>query len=344
MKHLKSILFGLAVFIGGCIATTINQTQAAGSGADFTISPVLPEAQADQSLNYFSLNTEANQVYPLKVVVNNLNSEKAQNFQVQLVTATTTSSGRISYMPTADKRDSSALTTLPELALDQPTTHRITVPAASKQEVTFTVTMPKSNIVGTVLGSIYVRRVDAKSKNDQTIGIQNEFAMTIPVMLQQKNLPKITPALNITSVKQSASGGAAVLKARVHNSKPVMFGKINMKTQVFKKGSKKALITQTDQNFEMAPNSTMPYQVRTGGEALAPGRYVLKMRLTSGEKVFNLEKEFGIKASEHRTTEQQLVKVNRNIWWLWYAIGAGLVLIIIGLVILLIYRKRRAQK
>lgn len=344
MKQLKLFLASLLIFVGGFMISETSQTQAASSGADFTISPVLPEAQADQKLSYFSLTTEAAQTYPLTVTISNLNQQKAQNFQVELATASTTGSGKISYMPVKAKRDASALTTLPELALDQPTTHKITVPAGGKQEVTFTVTMPKNNIVGTVLGSIYVRRLDNNSKNDQTIGIQNRFAMTIPVMLQQKDAPKILPVLAINSVKQSASGGAAILTAAVHNSKPVMFGQISLKSEVFKKGSSKALITQTDQNLEMAPNSVMPYKIQTGGQALAPGRYVLKMRLTSGKKTYHLEKEFGISIDQRQATEQQLVQVNRKTWWLWWAIGGGLLLIIVGLIILLIYRRRQAQK
>lgn len=342
---LKKILAGLLLgLVMGATALTKQPTfsQAAGQGAEFSVKPILPPSQKDQQLSHFELTPTPGAEYPLKVVVENLSTTQTRQFQVQLVTATTASSGKIDYTPSTQKRDGSAAVVLPELAKNQATNRVITLAPASQQTVTFDLTAPQPAVPGTILGSIYVKRIDPPATNQQQIGLQNEFAMTIPVLL---NTPTaMQPKLAIDQVKLTTVGGAAELVAAVHNRNPIMFGQIQMAATVHRRGQQQALIHQVDQNYEMAPNSILPYRLETGGKTLAPGKYVLDLKMTSGTKSFDLQKEFVIKNQDQAAAEQHLVEINRQTPTHWGIILASLAILatVIGLIIWLM--RRRQQK
>ncbi|WP_125767221.1 DUF916 and DUF3324 domain-containing protein [Lapidilactobacillus wuchangensis] len=339
------IILGAIIVAGlvslGLIAPRISQ--AAETGAEFSVQPILPAAQTDQQLHHFAITPQANTTYPLKIVVENLSPTTSHQFRVQLLAATTTSGGKIDYTPSNKKRDSSAHVLLPDLVAQQAPEQLITVAPASQEVVTFMIKTPQPLIEGTILGSVYVQRVTELAAADREIGLQNQFAMTIPVVLEtpSNRLPKLA----VDDVYLASAGGRAGLVAAVHNNSPVMFGQIKLDAKIRRQGQNQVLIHQQDHDYEMAPNSTLDYHLETGSKTLTPGRYVLDLTLNSGQKKFKLQRKFTIKATDQGAVEQHLVEINqtRPTPWLLLILGtlAGL-LVISGLIIWFVRQRRRS--
>lgn len=75
----------------------------AEEGAGFTVTPVLGKGQTDPAAGYFSIKGEQNESYPVTVAVQNLTENENQDFDVQLVQATTSNNGHIDYTPSSKK-------------------------------------------------------------------------------------------------------------------------------------------------------------------------------------------------------------------------------------------------
>ena len=342
LKKLLALVVSLVALT--VIGVTARPVAAQTSGSEFTISPVFSDQQSSETDDYFSYLAQPAAVLPVAVNLQNLSSDQAHQFEIRLVTATTTDQGKINYHPTKKQRDATATTTLPELVQDGATIKQVTLQPGAVEKISFDLTVPKNGLKGTVLGSIFVRRID-QEKNEDSIGILNEFSMLVPVLLKSATNPVKKPELQLEAISLDSSGGAAYLKTPVHNLAPVMFGKIKIVAQVTKKGQTKVLLTQTDQNYEMAPNSTMDYHVATGGQTLAPGKYTMQVKLTSGAQTFQLTKDFTIKAGQRQTVEKTLQTDNRtqSRLWLWLIIG-GLLLVIAVLLILLLRKRTKKQR
>ncbi|WP_261806447.1 DUF916 and DUF3324 domain-containing protein [Lapidilactobacillus luobeiensis] len=339
-KKLLALVLGLVtIFIVGM---TTKPVAAQTSGSEFTISPVFSEEQNTKTDDYFSYTAQPQAVLPLGITIQNLSKTNTHKFEIRLVTATTSDQGKINYSPTKKKRDASAQTVLTDLVKDSATIKTITLKPGATQKVTYELTIPEDGIQGTVLGSVFVHRVD--NENSQAnIGIVNEFSMLVPVILKSANAPVTLPKLNIERVALDSTGGSAYLKTTIHNQAPVMFGKIKLVAAVTKRGQTKKLLTQTNENYEMAPNSILDYHVATTGKTLAPGKYTMHLKMSSGSHDFKMTKDFTIKANQRQSVEKTLQEDNRtrSRRWLWLIIGA-LILIIATLTWLLL--RKRAPK
>lgn len=335
IKH-KIWLFLFSLCIPFYFFLTPSETQAAtGNGADFTVNVIPGTGQTDPELDYFSLNVLPNKTYPVTTSIENLNATKTLDFEASLVTATTSSHGNINYTPSTFKRDKSAAVVLPELSQNNVTKQKISIPPKSQKNVTFTLQIPDDGIYGTVLGSVYVHRTDQARKDKSSFGIANQFSMALPVIITQGTPPKITPKLSLTDVVQNSVAGAAQLTANIHNASPVMFGKIQLTAKVYQGTDTSAdpVLTQTDKNFQMAPNSTLQYDLRPkDGKPLKSGTYAIKIHLTSGDQSFDLKRTFDITSTS--AVNRRLLKANKNttnpvILWIILGILALLILVLI---------------
>ena len=62
---------------------------------------------------------------------------------------------------------------------------KVTVAAGQTKNITFNLKLPQDNIKGTVLGSVYVRKVPKETAKSKGVGVRNAFAMTIPVIISE---------------------------------------------------------------------------------------------------------------------------------------------------------------
>lgn len=301
----------------------------AEEGAGFTVTPVLGKGQTDPTAGYFSIKGEKNTSYPVTVAVQNLTENETQDFDVQLVQATTSNNGHIDYTPSSKKMVAGGLS-LKDLVEDKKATQKVTVAAGQTKNITFNLKLPQDNIKGTVLGSVYVRKVPHETAKSKGVGVRNAFAMTIPVILSEDFNKKITPKLELTNAQMKSDTGVPKVVGEVSNQAPSMFGQIKVDAWVTEKGKSDKLYQSQSEKYEMAPYSSFEYTIDTNNHLLKPGKYTYHMLMKSGDKSFDMARDFTVDSKNRETVNSKLLEGEKsytNLWWL-IAVGVGISIII----------------
>lgn len=331
------VIFGLMFLVLG-MGGFAQKVQA--EGAEFTVTPEYGVGQTDKSLGYFSIKAENSQTYPLTVNVQNLNTKQANDFDAQLVAASTSNNGNIVYTPGSQVMAKSKAPLLPNLVAKADRKQSFTLEAGASKNITFNIKIPKNGFKGTILGSIYVKRTSSHETQKKGFGINNSFAMTTPAIVSQDFDTKIMPKLSLTSAKLESGSGVPQVIGRIQNSEPVMFGQIKMNAWITKKDQSKKLYKKSAEKLSMAPRSTFDYAIDTNNELLPKGQYTYHVKMVSGKKTFNLKRNFTVDGATREQVNETLINPDKGInWWLWGSLGILLVLVI-ALIAYLIGRKR----
>ncbi|WP_125708758.1 DUF916 and DUF3324 domain-containing protein [Lacticaseibacillus porcinae] len=291
--------------------------QVHAEGAGFTVTPQMTASQIGGDLGWFNLLVKPGVQEKLPVVVAN-QSNQTKTLRLQLTNAYTQRNGQIGYDPNTQKRIN-AQTSITAIG-----SKPVTVELAPKtgKTVTFTVTPPEFS--GVVLGAIYAQdQTPAAQSSASGFAITNQFAMVVAVALQTSET-KVPPQLTLAS----AAANTKQIVAHVQNPQPTLFGKLTLKSTVNFQG--KAVLTQTDKDFAMAPNSDLAYQL-TPQSTLQPGQYQLVIDATAGTAKWHLTKTFAIKKTVTPTVTPEKTATKPNYTWLF---GLAIVLaMIIGIFI-----------
>lgn len=294
-------------------------------GAGFTLTPQMTASQVGGNLGWFNLLVKPGVQEKLPVVVAN-QSDQTKTIRLQLTDAYTQSNGQIGYDPNTQPRIN-AQTSVTAIG-SKPVT--IDLAPHTGKTVTFTVTPPA--FVGEVLGAIYAQDQTPNPQSSSSgFAITNQFAMVVAVALQTSET-KIAPQLTLASV----SSNAKQITAHVQNPKPTLFGKITLKSTVSLQG--KTVLTQTDHDYAMAPNSDLAYQLLPK-KTLLPGKYRLVIDATAGKTKWHLTKTFTIKQALTPETPPKTTTPKPNYLWLF-----GLALLLALLIGILIGKKRGGDR
>lgn len=336
--NIKVLSFLSLLFIG----VFVSNYAFAEEGSEFTISPIYGEGQTDKSLGYFSIKSDNEKKIPIKINIQNLNTSESSEFEILIVPSTTTNNGRISYTPNEQKKASNELIQLNDLFSKEDKYQKIKVEANKTKDITCNLIVPEEGIKGTVLGSIYVKKIPKEKKTSNGMGIKNVFAMTIPIVISQDFEKKVAPKLSLTNVKIKSDTGVPTIVGEVSNSAPAMFGEISINAWVTKKNKDQKLYEKESANYEMAPNSVFEYGIETDNHLLKSGRYTYHMIMKSGEKTFNLSKDFVVKDKEREQVNEHLLDSEAKDYKLWIIIGISIFLIII--ISFIAYRSGQKRK
>lgn len=305
-----------------CLVFWPNQRVDA-QGAGFTVTPQITAAQTGGNLGWFNLLVKPGRQESLPVVVAN-QSDQTKTLHLQLTNAYTQPNGQVGYDPNTHQRIK-AQTSLTAIG-SKPVT--VELAPHSGKTVTFTVTPPAFS--GQVLGAIYTQEQTPPSKASASgFAITNQFAMVVAVAMQTsttRTAPQLTLAKVLPTTKQ--------IVAHLQNPAPTLFGKLTLKSSVTLNGQ--VVLTQTDHNYAMAPNSDLAYQL-TPKQTLVPGHYQLVIEATAGSKKWHLTKSFTIAQPVISTTPLKPAPSKSNYTW---AMGLAIILaLVIGI---LIGRKRHS--
>ena len=316
------------------------QAAVANNAAEFTIDPVYPSEQQADNTGYFSLAVHPASTVPVKVKITNTNQHQAITYRLKVGNATTNPDGSINYANFKAKKDPTAQYQLTDFIDHAKRGQKITVPANSDRTVTVNLRLPAHAFSGIVAGGVYVERLtngaNQQSGNFQT---QTHFAMTLPILVTEHPHAKRIAKMQLAQVKVQKGQ----IAARLHNVRPVLFGKLTIHARITKAHQTKALVKKTVTNYQVAPNSAFDFVVTDPKRPLNAGHYTLTMSLQSGKRQWHFSRAFTVTAS-------QAAPLTKRTGWLGlplllWLIGGGLVLIILALVgVILKQRKKLSQQ
>lgn len=325
----KIFLTFVLLFLPLCFAIKVQ----AEEGAGFTVTPILGTGQIDQSLGYFAIKVEREKTYPVTVNVQNLTESQNETFEVYLVKATTTNAGRIDYTPSEKKDNINGLYLKDILVNKKDEVQKFNLAPEKDKNISFNLKIPRDGIEGTILGSVYVKKIPKIDQKVDGTGVRNTFAMTIPVMLSEGFSKKVTPELSLKDAKLESSAGTPGLVGTVENSSPSMFGQISIEAWVTEKGKNTKLYNSKNNKYEMAPYSSFEYTIDTKNNIPKSGEYTYHVQMKSGDKVFSLDKDFTINRKGRETINEKLINKEENtqpFWMLYVALIVLGIIIIVG--------------
>ncbi|WP_164508481.1 DUF916 and DUF3324 domain-containing protein [Lacticaseibacillus baoqingensis] len=312
---------------------------AANTGAQYTVSPVIPENHRTGVSSYFDLVVKPGTTQPLTLAVTNQTSSP-RHLRLSLTTAYTQSNGMIAYKPNGPK-DPSAQYRLTDLG--QPT-QTVDLAGGQTKQVTVNLKIPAQGFKGVLLGSLYL--VDTQKTNGDTSGgvkFKNQFATVVGVQLQTSDtaMDQVKKELQLTGVSAGIQNGKPGVIATVQNPTPTFWGKMRLQAKVTKRNSSAVVMKRTVNGFTVAPNSHFDYGILQN-KALDPGDYSLDLLITGPHGRWHFKRNFSILAAEAD-------KINRTVhmkrafslpWWAWLLIGIASV----GLLWLIVTLIRRHQQ
>lgn len=297
------------------------------NGAGFTIHAEIPDNQLDESVSYFDLKVHPSLEQRLTLIVANTSSQ-ARTLSVTPTNAWTGDNGQISYSPNKNR---------------QPTGHNnftdlistgvnVELHAHEAKPVTFVLKTPAKKLKGQIVGAFYVtdKHVQHPSSG-KNFRINNRYAMTLGVNLQQTDSLSLAPDLKLTQIKTSTNHYQSQVTANVANTQPVMFGEMTVTGKVYRRGNSHLLYETTKKHYAMAPLTSFNFGVPVTKHRLKPGHYTFKLTAKSGKHIWHLSRHFTVTRQTAHQVNQH-VTVQHNWTWLYILLGVlgALILIIVG--------------
>ena len=302
----------------------VNADNISNNAAEFTISPVYSHEQKEDDAGYFDLNVKKSTTVPVKVKISNLNKNQDIEYLIKVGNATTNDNGTINYTNFKNKKDTTAKYQLTDFISKAEMKQKITVKAGSSSEVTVNLNVPKQKFPGMIAGGIYVERLTNAYVDEKSgMNTRNHFSMTLPIILTEQAKVKRIAKMELDKV--TVKNGPKIT-AKLHNVKPVMFGKLSIDSKITKKNRSTVLVHKKVNNYQVAPNSSFDYLVSDSSNQLGAGKYTLDMHLQSGKRKWHLVKDFVI-------TSKQGAPLTKQTGWLGISMMLWIVVIILILII-----------
>lgn len=302
----------------------VSADSIANNAAEFTISPVYPREQKEDDAGYFDLNVKKSTKVPVKVKISNLNKNQDIDYIVKVGNAITNNDGTINYTDFKNKKDKTAKYQLTDLVSKKELKQKVTVKAGESTEVIVNLNVPKQAFAGVIVGGIYVERLTNSYDNTKNgVNTKNHFSMTLPVVITEQAKAKRIAKMKLDNV---AVKKGPEITAKLHNVKPVMFGKLSIDSKITKKNRSTILVHKKVNNYQVAPNSSFDYLVSDSSNQLGAGKYTLDMHLQSGKRKWHLVKDFVI-------TSKQGAPLTKQTGWLGISMMLWIVVIILILII-----------
>lgn len=334
-------IFIISSFIG------INSISFAEDNVNFSVSLKPSALQVGDDFSYYNLKILPKQEETLYLLVTNNGKEKL-NLSVTTVNATTSQEGIIDYSKRDKnyKYDNTLKTPFTSITDKE---QEISLEPNEQQIVSVTIKMPDTPVNGTILGGIVISPIEKKineKKETSGIKIKNNFEIKKAVVLNNDD-NKILPELKLNKINTTLINNTPATTINIQNTKPVMFGELNIETEVFDKKTGKSIRKQTNTDLEMAPNSNFDLPIFWNNQRLPVGEYTININATSGNENWKLTKDFPmteesfLEFDDFYDTEKQ---ITTPFWMNLLIITLIIVCIILFLVFIFFYKAKIQTK
>ncbi|MCF6161065.1 MAG: DUF916 and DUF3324 domain-containing protein [Furfurilactobacillus sp.] len=298
-----------------------------GNGAGFTVRAEIPDNQIDKSVSYFDLKVHPSLEQRLTLIVANTSSQ-ARTLSVIPTNAWTGDNGQISYSPNK-KRQPAGHNTFTDLVSAGA---NVALQPHEAKPVTFVLKTPAKQLKGQIVGAFYVTDKHAQQlSSGKNFRINNHYAMTLGVNLQETDSLTLAPDLKLNQIKTSTNHYQSQVTASVANTQPVMFGEMTVTGQVYRRGNSHLLYETTKKHYEMAPLTSFNFGVPVTKHRLKPGHYTFKLTAKSGKHIWHLSRHFTVTRQTARQVNRHM-NIHHNWTWLYILLSVlgALILIIVG--------------
>lgn len=316
----------LLIAIAILTITGINTVFASenGSGAPFTVTPVLPFNQDETIKSYISITPDKSSVnQALKFVIEN-NQDKKQKIDVKAVNAYTSPNGVVAYVRDKNKNRNSEIINKSYQMADYLTSrsgHTLILEPKSKQVITMDLKADK--IDGTLLGGVSFQMMidDDSSKSSQasTMKIKNKLNQVIGVVVN--NTTDKEADFSFGDVFVDPMPSYYVVRLPIIQPSPVLLSGATIEYNVTYNGTE---LFDSVKNIDFAPMTKTNFAIPYESEEIKKNEpYILKGTLTytdqnNKEQKVDFEKTFEFDGKSHNNTGEtfKTPSINGFPYWL----------------------------
>ncbi|MGX6962651.1 DUF916 and DUF3324 domain-containing protein [Vagococcus xieshaowenii] len=312
------------------------------SEVNFNVEAVLPDNQREGS-SYFDLDMAPGQKQELAVKVFN-HSDEDIVVEPDIAAATTNLNGAVEYGKADEQLDKTAPYDISKLISNDE--QEIKVPAQRAVFYKFNVTMPPKEFNGVLAGGITFREKEQneakEESNDQGISIKNTFSLVLALLLRE-NETALNSDLKLTKATADQVNARNVIFAHLQNPTAKYLNQLTVSAKVTKRNQDEVIYKASQEQMQMAPNTTMTFPIRLLGEKIKSGKYTMTIDATSGEDKWHLTKDFEIKADEARKLNKSDVSIEKDNTMLYVLIGVALIIILLMVLIALQVKNKKKK-
>ena len=267
----------------------------------FTIEPVYPSTQIDESKGFYFLEVKPGESQDIKLkVISTMKNPRKVTLSVK--DAFTNQNGNIDYDGKNFKRDKTLVDSLEDTSTISE--KEVTVEKLETKEVTITINPPKESFKGVKVAAICATSSESEEKKS---GLSSDFGYRLGLVVTEDDELDYSngASLNLLQVKPTVHQGKRVIQTRLQNPESLIVENLTVETKLRKKGTKEVLRKRTTNNMRVAPNSQFDFATNWGLDPIEPGTYVLTVKADSGEKKWKWEKEFTIGEEEAKKINEQ---------------------------------------
>ncbi|EMG27148.1 hypothetical protein X560_0885 [Listeria fleischmannii 1991] len=337
MKHIKLLI----ILLIGFIFTVSYSLTSQAAEFNFGVKTVIPDNQIDKGKTYFNLLVKPGQQQELKIQLNN-DTDKDVIVSNSIHTATTNINGVVDYGKGKNNTNIDLSNRMEDI-VDLPA--EITIPKHGKTELTLKLNIPEKKFEGMLAGGITIEEKVNETKKAKTNGVQNRYAYTIGLLLQENEKLDIKDNPKLGEVKPSQVNNRNVILTDIQNALPKYMNHVAVSANITGEGKSKSVYSYEKKKMQIAPNSHFYFPVPLMGEKLKSGDYTLHLKLTSDEGKWDLTKNFKIKSDVAKAYNKKDKSIKEDSNYMNYIlIGIGVLLVVIGTIIIFQLRKRKEGK
>lgn len=312
------------------------------SELNFSVESIIPDNQRDKSKTYFDLRIEPNTEQTIELNLRN-DTPNDVTIEPQVNSATTNLNGVVEYGQIKEKADKSLPLNLSEIVTVE---KEVTIPAKQSIKLPLKIKMPDKKFDGILAGGITIKEKDSTNKEKESkeegLAITNKYAYVIALLINQTDT-EVIPNMVLNSVAPNQVNARNVINATLQNDQSAYINNLKIEAKITKKNKKETLYKNTQDQMQMAPNSSFNYPISLNGEKLQAGKYTVTLHATAAEGKWDFSKDFTISSEDAKKYNKKDVSIKEDNTWIYILIGIVLVLLIFITVMLLIRNKKKKE-
>jgi len=306
-------------------------------GMDFGVNAKKTKHQRSDK-TFFDVDLKKGQTENFQLKIENTSNQPI-TIEVTPVDATTNSSGEIQYHGKNEFKKSFK--------------HRFTDITSEKQVVSidgkanktveFHCQIPDEITEGEILGGFNISQIDFDQQPTNTknsnIEIKNRYTYTVAAFIHLDNSGKLNDIFDLGKIELKKVNTFRKLQIDFENVIPQLQNKVKLDVNIKKKGSKKAIISESFDDVQLAPLSVFPIQL--SGQNILAGKYEAIISVTHNKKQTTLNKEFVISNENSQATKDE----HNNYMTLFQILFGSIVVIIliIGMCVVYLYKFKTSR-
>ena len=341
-RRMGSVIFGGFLLL--LVTSIVLADEKPENVVGFNYQIEYPANQVGEENGYFDLEAEPGTEQTVNLRLNNGGSEKVV-VTISVNGTKTNSNGVLEYGPTDIKNDTSLKFPF-EKIVSAP--KEVEIPANDSKVVPIDIKMPETSFDGMILGGIHMKKKEKEEKVEaQGATIRNTYSYIVAMKLQNHQDP-VKPEIKFnhaTGSQRNYRNSVVINFSNVTSS--LIKDKMDVESQISKKGSEEVLYERKQKGMSMAPNTQMDFYVSMGGEKMQPGDYVARTLVTIDDQkweeklAFHISKE---EADKYNKRDVGLVQERGLDWKLVALIVGGFLALVIGIfAVVKFIQKKKSQ-